>query len=719
MIFPGEERDYSWRKIWGPDLRFLFGDHVLDTARREFWRGSGQIALEPQVFELLVCLLQNRERVVSKDDLLASVWGGRIVSDATVDSRIKAARRAVGDSGASQTLIRTFARKGVRFVAEVREEAPMLSRQGGHRSETRRLAAIFAADIAGYSRLIGADEEGTLGRLRDIRAELIDPIIAANNGRLVKTTGDGLLVEFGSVVDALRCANELQRDMGERNAIVPPDKCIEYRIGIHQGDIVVEAGDIFGDGVNIAARLERLAEPGGICVSARVQEDAAGKLDLEFEDIGEQQLKNIARPERVYRIATARRPRITTGPQPLPFPDKPSLAVLPFQNMTGDAEQDYFVDGIVEEITTAISRLPWLFVIARNSSFTYKGRAVDVKQVARELGVRYVLEGSVRKAGQRVRITGQLIDAATGNNIWADRFDGALDDIFDLQDRVASSVVGAIEPRLRLSEIERAARKPTERLDAYDLYLRALAQFYRFTEESLGGAVVLARHALAIDPSYAPAAALVGTCYWHQQLRGWGAVSDDDVAASVRLARQALEAERDDADTISRAAWTLYVFAGETAMAAAVHDRALTLNPNAALAWMGKGWIHALRNQPEAAIEAFDRALRLSPLDPLSFQNAAGLAVAHLAARRFEEAIEWADRALHDQPRAIATIRTKLIANAHLGRLDEARAELGRMLAIYPGLTIAAWRALIAPLFAPELLELLETGLRLAGMPEG
>jgi adenylate cyclase len=309
---------------------------------------------------------------------------------------------------------------------------------------------------------MGENEEGTLAALKAIRRELGDPKIKEHRGRTVKTTGDGLLVEFASVVAAVRCAVEVQREMALRNAAIPQAQRIEFRMGINLGDIIKDGRDIYGDGVNIAARLEGLAEPGGICVSRVVRDQVRDKLDFAFEDAGEQQVKNIARPIRVHRLLIGEDVAATV---PLALPDKPSLAVLPFQNMSGDPEQEYFADGMVEEITTAISRLPWLFVIARNSSFTYKGKAVDVKQVARELGVRYVLEGSVRKAGQRVRITGQLIDAATGNHIWADRFDGALDDIFDLQDRVASSVVGAIEPRLRLSEIERASRKPTERLD--------------------------------------------------------------------------------------------------------------------------------------------------------------------------------------------------------------------------------------------------------------
>jgi adenylate cyclase len=429
-----------------------------------------------------------------------------------------------------------------------------------------------------------------------------------------------------------------------------------------------------------------------------------------------------ARAPSLSRIAGEGEPRrasdaVGEGKQGLPLPDKPSLAVLPFQNLTGDAEQEYFVDGMVEEITTAIARLPWLFVIARNSAFTYKGKPVAVKQVAQELGVRYVLEGSVRKAGNRVRITGQLIDTTTGAHIWADRFDGALDDIFDLQDQVASSVAGAIEPKLRRSEIERASRKPTANLTAYDLYLRALAQSYRYTDQGLAEAVVLARRALAIDPSYAPAAALVGRCRGLQRVRRWGALSDEDIGEACRLARQALEAERDDAETIGLAAWTLFFLAGEAAMAAAALDRALALNPNAAHAWLYRGAIHALRNEPEAAIEATERARRLSPFDPYSFFYARNIAAAHLAARRFEQAIQWADHALHEQPRLVAAMRVKVAALAHLRRFDEARAELDRLLAIDPKQTIAGFRE-YALHMAPEVLELHVAGLRLAGLPE-
>jgi TolB-like protein/class 3 adenylate cyclase/Tfp pilus assembly protein PilF len=604
----------------------------------------------------------------------------------------------------------------------------------------RRLAAILAADVAGYSRLMGADEEGTLAALRAVRRELGDPKIAEHRGRIVKTTGDGLLVEFASVVDAVRCAVEVQREMIARNAAAPAERRIEFRMGINVGDIIIEDGDIFGDGVNIAARLEALAEPGGICLSAAAHEQVRDRLDIAFDDLGEQQVKNIARPVRVFRVTLThpaaiapgstlsriageggelQRREAGEGKPALALPDKPSLAVLPFQNMSGDSEQEYFADGMVEEITTAIARLPWLFVIARNSAFTYKGKAVDVKQVARELGVRYVLEGSVRKAGNRVRITGQLVDATTGAHIWADRFDGTVDDIFGLQDQVASNVAGAIEPKLRQSEIERASRKPTENLTAYDLYLRALAQSYRYTEEGLAEAVALARKALAIDPAYAPAAALVGSCRWMQVVQRWE-VSDDDVADCIRLARQALQVARDDADTLWQAGYTLFVLGGETATAAAFIDRALALNPNAANGWMVKGWVHALQNQPEAAIEACNRARRLSPFDPLGFLSAAALAAAHLAARRFDQSIEWADRALHDRPGNVVALRIKVVACAQFGRLDEARAELARLLTIYPGMTITGWRTnLPATSFSPEYVALNVTGLRLAGLPEG
>jgi TolB-like protein/class 3 adenylate cyclase len=606
----------------------------------------------------------------------------------------------------------------------------------GNERVARRLAAILAADVAGYSRLIGADEEGTLAALRAIRRELGDPKIAEHRGRIVKTTGDGLLVEFVSVVDALRCAAEVQAAMAERNAGVAPDKRIEFRIGIHQGDIVVEDGDIFGDGVNIAARLEGLAEPGGICVSARVQEDAAGRLDLGFEDLGEPALKNIARPIRVYRVrpltrlaavplGTLSRIAGEEGPlaqravgEGLPLPDKPSIAVLPFQNMSGDPEQEYFVDGMVEEITTALSRIRWLFVIARNSSFTYKGRAVDVKQVARELGVRYVLEGSVRKSGNRVRITGQLIDTATGAHIWAERYDRELDDIFALQDEVASNVAGAIEPRLRDAETERLTRKPTASLDAYDLYLRAVAKYCEFNDEALNEAVALVYRAIEIDPDYAAAASAIGVCRVTQRSQGWGPVSDADIADAVRLSRRVFQQRWDDPEALIWAANTVRTLTGEITAAAAAIDRALTLNPNSAWAWSINGWNLISSSMPDRAAEAFQRAMRLSPLDPLGFVFTGGLALAHFAMAKFDQAIIWADRSLDQQLNNAQALRTKLAATAVLGHREDVKKTLERLLVLQPSMTIARLMASIASVLTPEVRETFGRELRRAGLPE-
>ena len=459
----------------------------------------------------------------------------------------------------------------------------------------RRLAAILAADVAGYSRLMGADEEGTLAALKAHRRELVDPLISQHQGRIVKTTGDGLLVEFASVVDAVRCAVELEREMIARNAAIPTERRIEFRMGINVGDIIIEDGDIFGDGVNIAARLEALAEPGGICVSAAAHDQVRDRLDIGFEDLGEQQVKNIARPVRVYSVGSRSsgpqegemQPALT-APTSLSRPEKPSIAVLPFQNMSGDPEQEYFADGMVEEIITALSRIPWLFVIARNSTFTYKGQVIDVKRVGRELGVRYILEGSVRRGGGRIRITAQLIEAETGAHLWADRFDGSLEDVFELQDQVATSVAGVIEPTLQVAEFSRAASRPTTDLTAHDLYLRANALVFsraRQIPEAMG----LLAQATTRDPNYGPALALYGLCYFLCCLDGktlgdWG----PDTRKSVDLARRALRAAENDPTTLANAAITLAYCGEDIEAMQALVDRALGINPSSARAWHAK-----------------------------------------------------------------------------------------------------------------------------------
>src|SRR5438874_7938943 len=416
----------------------------------------------------------------------------------------------------------------------------------------RRLAAILAADVAGSCRLIGIDEEGTLARLKALRRTLFDPKIADYRGRIVKNTGDGALVEFASVVDAVRCADEIQRGMAEQNIDVPQDNQIELRIGIHVGDIIIEENDIFGDGVNIAVRLEGIAEPGGISISDDARRQIRGKVDVTFEDLGSQSLKNIAEPMRVWRVPYGRAvpavPNRWPVDETLALPNKPSIAVLPFTNLSSDPEQEYFADGMVEDIITALSHFKALFVIARNSSFTYKGRAVDVKQIGRELGVRYVLEGSVRKATNRVRITGQLVDTATGAHLWAERFDGGIGDIFDLQDQVTESVVGAIAPAVEKAEIERAKRKPTESLDAYALYLRGLARFYQYgNRQANDEALHLFNRAIELDPDFASAYGRAAHCYAIARANGWISVTANEIAEVTRLAQRAVDVGKDDA----------------------------------------------------------------------------------------------------------------------------------------------------------------------------
>jgi TolB-like protein len=569
----------------------------------------------------------------------------------------------------------------------------------------RRLAAILAADVAGYSRLMGADEEGTLARLKAHRRELIDPKIKEHKGRIVKTTGDGVLVEFGSVVDALRCATELQAGMAERNTAMPADDRIDFRIGVHQGDVVVEDGDIFGDGVNVAARLEGLAEPGGICVSARVQEDAAGKLDLPFEDIGEQQLKNIARPVRVYRVPIAKDGAVKS---PLPLPDKPSIAVLPFANMSGDPEQEYFADGMVEEIITALSRIRWLFVIARNSTFTYKGQAIDVKQVGRELGVRYVLEGSVRKAGQRVRITAQLIDALSGSHLWADRFDGSLEDVFELQDRVAISVAGVIEPALQAAEMRRSAARSVTDLTAYDLYLRALAAFFPTTKERVLEALGLLDQALAIDRQCGPALSWAATCHLQLVRDGWAEDPETSRRIAGYLARQSLQVGENDPDILANGALVLAYFGEDIDAMIGLVDRALTLNPSYARGWYLSGLLRAWAGQPDLAIEHVETSLRLSPRERMG-QPLVAMGWAYFFKRQFSEAAAKLLLSIQDDPGYPPAYRVLAACYAHMGRFDEARAIVARLRAITPLVVPSD-----LPWLNPEHRELYLSGLRLA-----
>jgi TolB-like protein/Tfp pilus assembly protein PilF len=528
------------------DVQYAFEDHVLDPERRELTRGAEPVGIGPQVFDLLLYLVRNREHVVSKDELLDGVWDGRIVSESTLTSHINAARKAVGDNGQDQRLIRTVARKGFRFVGEVREEQS---------SDGSRIASAGAAD---------ANEPTAHG---------------------------------------------------------------------------------------------------------------------------------------------------------LPLPDKPSIAVLPFLNLSGDPEQDYFIDGVVEDIISALSRIRWLFVIARNSSFAYKGRAVDVKQVGRELGVRYVLEGSMRKAANRVRITGQLIDATTGAHLWAERFEGTLDDIFELQDQVTASVVGAIAQQLERAEIERAKRKPTESLDAYDYYLRGMANLHKGTRDAINEALPLFLQAIELDPDFASAYAMAAWCHFWRKLNGWMIDRSQEIAEGARLARRAAELGRDDAVALARSGHALAHLVGDLDDGIALIDRALVLNPNHAAAWFLGGFLRIWRGEADDAIERFSRAMRLSPLDSEIYRVQAGTAMAHLLAGRFDTASSWAEKAFRELPSFLIAVSIIAASHALAGRMDEARRAMHHLRQLDPALRLSNLEDWL-PLQRPDDIATFADGLRKAGLPE-
>jgi len=590
----------------------------------------------------------------------------------------------------------------------------------------RRLSAVLAADVAGYSRLIGLDEEGTVSALTAHRTDLFEPRIAHHRGRLVKTTGDGLLVEFPSVVDAVRCAVDVQREMAKRNAEFAADRRIEFRMGIHVGDIVAEQNDIFGDGVNIAARLEALAEPGGIAVSARVQEDAEGRLDVSFVDDGQHQLKNIARPVRVYRLqlapaatgaAVAAAPAAASAkPASPPTSELPSIAVLPFQNLTAEADQDYFADGVVDDIINGLSRYRSLvFVIARNSTFTYKGRAVDVKQVGRELNVRYVLEGNVRRSGNRLRIGGQLIDATTAVQIWSDRFEGDLADIFVLQDQVAESVVGALVPQVREAEMNRARRTPTESVDSHLAYMQALGFFHTWSRDGVDKALQLSYRAIELDPDYATPYALALNSFALRRTLGWTADPAHELAETRRMCDRVYEIGRDNFFALGSAGFALASLLREFEQGAALIDESLVLNPNASATLVQSGFVRTWLGEPELAIHQLQRAMRNSPVDVLMFSMHTGMALAHFVAERDDDAYAWAEKALQRNPIATPAIRIAVASAALLGRQADATKYLSLLRQLDPGLRLSTLAERIV-LRRPEHFERLADGLRKAGL---
>jgi adenylate cyclase len=573
----------------------------------------------------------------------------------------------------------------------------------------RRLAAILAADVVGYSALMQRAEEATYAEFERLKRDLIVPSLSRHDGRLIKTTGDGALVEFASPMAAVRCATEIQGHLAEGSG---PFK---LRIGLNLGDVIVgQDGELYGDGINIAVRLEGIADPGGILISEKVYSEIEGKLDVGFEDRGEQHLKNIAKPVRAYAVRvgahSALAERLSAGP---PLPDKPSVAVLPFENMSGDPEQEYFADGMVEEITTALSRFKWLFVIARNSSFTFKGKNVDVKEVGRKLGVRYVLEGSVRKASGKVRITGQLIDASTGAHVWADRFERDLTDVFALQDEVTVAVVSAIEPKLLQTEIAMAVRRRPENLTAYDFYLRAVQQLYLSTRESLTEAIRLAHRALELDPRFGLVAALAGVLHMNNVVLGYADDPQFDRQEAIRLMRLAFSLDDGDPDTLAWAALTSTFMVGDRESEIEMANRAVALNPNSYVAWICRGWVHRNAGLPEEAIRSFERAIRASPVDPLLYRLFTGMGTALIELGRFDEAIVAGKKAQRQNSSFPAVNLVLASAFAHLGRDAEAREAAARVLELDPAFTISARMDQRRQAHAKLEIE----GLRKAGLP--
>jgi TolB-like protein/class 3 adenylate cyclase len=580
-------------------------------------------------------------------------------------------------------------------------------------SARRRLAAILAADVAGYSRLMGEDEEGTVLQLRAYRAAL-RPIVAEHGGRIVDMVGDGMLLELPSVVAAVACAMAMQVLSAERNADLPPERRLLYRIGINFCDVLVEGKSIFGDGVNIAARLQSMADPGGICLSRAAYEEVRGKVAMSVQDLGEQQLRHIADPVRAYAIAPA------AGVPPaaaLPPPGRASIAVLPFDTMSNDREEAYFADGLVEEIITNLSCNPWLMVIARNSSFTYRGRAVDIKQVGRELSVRYVLEGSVRRSATRLRITGQLIDAATGVHLWADRFEGPLEDIFDLQDQLTAGVVGGILPELEWAEYRRVLRKPPASLDAYDLFLRGAARIHELGRDNHRELLGFFYKAIELDRSFAPTYGLASSLFIFRKSQGWFEDPEREIEEGISLARRAVEFAHGDPLALGLGAFALSFLGRESQLAATLVDQALALNPNFLVGWVASGFIRTALGESDRAIEHLNRAKRLSPRDPRLYLMHIGVANAHIVAQRYEAAAIEAAQAFALQPASLAAARAKAAALGLLGRDEEARAVVRQMLADDPKLRLSTAH-LRFPHLRPEDMARFIEGLRRAGTPE-
>jgi adenylate cyclase len=588
----------------------------------------------------------------------------------------------------------------------------------------RRLAAVLAADVAGYSRLMGVDEVGTHEALKAHRREVFDPTIAAHHGRIVKSTGDGLLAEFASAVDAITCAMDVQGKMAERNRDATSK--IAFRIGINVGDIIIEHDDIFGDGVNVAARVENECEPGGVCLSDDAFRHVRGKTAFMFDDLGERSLKNIDRPVRIYAVRSTADTTPASAPtelsRPLPLPANPSIAVLPFQNLSGDPEQEYFADGMVEDIITALSRFKSLFVIARNSSFAYRGKTIDVKHVGRELGVRYVLEGSVRRVGDKIRITAQLIDATSGSHLWADKFDGTLNDVFEMQDSVTSSVVGAITPRLDKANFEAVDRKPAESWGSYDYYLRGMKLFYDGNQPGKLQAVIEARKmflkSLELDPTFGRAYARLAGCFQIIRDIQNQPISEEERVEAVSLAERAVELAGDDEATLAHVVYVFGMLNGDFARGAELADRALAINPNLSYAWNARGFMSLILGEHERALREFANAMRLNPLDALAAPLCLfGSGAACLLLGRYEEGVGWCRRMLALLPNDIRGLYILTGCLTLSGRSSEAADAIGRIKRLYPQLRASQLRRTYR-VTRPEDMAIAERAIAAIGLPE-
>ena len=576
----------------------------------------------------------------------------------------------------------------------------------------RQLSAIMSLDVVGFSRLMGANEEETLASLKRLHKTIVAPEVSRHNGRIVKLMGDGAIVVFSSIVDAVSAGIRIQEAIPALNEKLPPERAITLRIGVNLGDVILEGQDIFGDGVNVAARLQEVCTPGGLALSATAHEHVDGKVNAEFWDVGERELKNIARKIRVYRW-----PREGSGTEKraLSLPDKPSIAVLPFDNMSSDSEQDYFADGVVEALTAALSRIRSFFVIARNSAFAYKGRHINVIDIGRELGVGYVLEGSVQRAGGRLRITVQLIETAGGSHLWAEKYDGAESDIFELQDRITEQVAGALHPSIQRAEIDRAARKRPHDLGAYDYTMRAIRHVWMLEQGEAEMALEILEKALEIDPEYPLALSLAAWCWAQHSVYNWAENIDEAKDKALKLAEKAASISGDDPLNLAILG-AVHTFARNFGTARILLERAISFDPNAAWAISRLGWLEVYADRPEAAFQHFEHALRLSPLDPMNFNNLVGMASAHQISGDHSAAADLFQRALTERPSAHWINRNLAPALLAAGRVDEAEVSRQALVSAYPEMTVQRFRD--AMVFSPRALEEISGYLRQLGIPE-